>query len=121
MPLFAKCKMDLGNGVEVLPNQKIPEGALKKGADKELIARGLAMEVDPLPVAKPVPVPDPGSKPSLEKGNWAFDPKTIEKDPLDMLNMKIAGHVQKYGLAKVQPFEDAAEARAFMSLEWPSA
>lgn len=112
--LFSKTEMQLGKGVVVLPNHRIPEEALKPGAAEELVARGLAVWGDG---AKPAPAPQAPPE-TVHNSEWAFDPAGLATDTLDVLNMKIAGHVEKYGLAAVAPFEDAEEARTFMSLAW---
>lgn len=112
--LFANTNIVISaDGKTVGPNQRIPEG-LDPAFVQELVDRGLVFEhEDPKPSpAPPAPDADP-----LAQGKWAFDPKGIAGDSLDVLNMKILGHVQRFGLAAVPPFEDAEEARAFMSLE----
>lgn len=115
--IFAKCNIVIGaDGRTVGPNQRIPDDTDPELV-KELIARGFAFHVDSKAVTEPAKPPAPPAG-GLVQGQWAFDPKSIENDSLDTLNMKILGHVERFGLAKVDPFTDEAEARVFMSLEW---
>lgn len=96
--------------VEVAANHRIPDHLLTEELRKELLERGLAVEAEP---EKPAAPAAPPPKPHLS--DWAFDPKTLEKDTLETLNMKIANHVQKHGLVAVEPFESIDEAKFWMS------
>lgn len=115
--LVANTRLMGPNGI-IEANTVLQESDLRPGLAEELLARGLAREVkrEEVTVVTAPPAPEASL---LDQGRWAFDPKSIATDNIDTLNMKIAGHIQRFGLASVDPFTDAEEARVFMSLEWP--
>lgn len=95
---------------EIHPHHRIPDEAITPEVREWLLKNDLAVEAEP---EKPAAPPAPPPKPHLS--DWAFDPKTLEKDTLETLNMKIANHVQKHGLVAVEPFESIDEAKFWMS------
>lgn len=103
----------------------MPTGMLKTGtiiqpsmfSDKKLnrlVEKGvIGIAEDPKPITKNPPQ-DPKNEHNPNRAEWTFDAKQLEGKTLEMLNMMAAGHRAKHKLPTEQPFEDAAEARAYM-------
>ncbi len=96
---------------DIAPGDIFPEGRLPASVVTSFLKKGSIVELEDGTSAPPVEVPPP------RDGNWAFDPADLAGLELEILNMLISEHAEKLG-TKVEPFEDAEKARAFMSAEF---
>lgn len=112
MSLFAVHVIRLSSDRSFQPGTKIPAGALTDKEAKRLLEKGAIREF-----SAPVAVEPPPTKNSetFDPALWAFEPKSLEGKSLEVLNMMIADHVAKHGLAAVEPFDSLEEALFWMS------
>jgi len=113
MALFSKTNISAGKGKKLIPNQKVPDGFFSPEEQARLLEKGALAEVDEGSVTEPVKASAPAEVPN--PAAWAFTDQQLAGKNLEMLNMLAAAHVKKHGIAAVEPFEDEAEARAYLS------
>jgi hypothetical protein len=119
---FAKTNISSGRGKKGLgfvTNQRIPDDAFKPEEFARLVKCGSVLLVDRESVTEPV-VPSKEVRQAtsvLNQGLWTFSAGDLADLTIDQLNMMIAQHVDKHGLAAVEPFGDTEEAVFFMTSE----
>lgn len=112
---FSNCTLILPGSVTVAPGRKIPQEAVelleKSGELAELIAKRRIINRQPIAELAPKAI----STERVEHADWRFEEKDLVDKPLETLNMMIQGHVEKHGLAAVEPFTSRDEAIYWMS------
>lgn len=117
---FAKTNVSSGRGKKspgFSPNQRIPDDTFTEEEFNRLIERGAVMRVSKADVTESSTQPPQGASQTAQTGSakWEFTKSDLEDVALEGLNMLIAQHIEKNGLAKIDPFEDRDEAIMFMT------
>ena len=114
--LFANCTLTKLDGSLIPFGHRVHEGTFPAERVLQLLAIGAVIEKDPLEELEPAPkvpaVEDRGAEQP-----WSVDPKSIANDNLDTLNMKIQDRAKRFNIT-VEPFTNAEEARAFLSIDF---
>jgi len=111
MSYFAVHVLRVGN-IDIQPGVRIRDGLLDKATLERLIQKGAVREFT---TQVPAAVESPMNQEVLDPSRWAYDPKTLEGKGIEVLNMMIAEHVKKYGMAPIAPFETEEEAIFWLS------
>jgi hypothetical protein len=111
MDYFAATTLSIdGRMIDVA--QKVPSGLLSEDEAARLLKAGAITTLE----AEQAKID--ARSPKVETvTDWGFDPASIADDTLEILNMKILERAKALK-QEVPPFEDAEEARMFMSAEW---
>lgn len=99
----------------------ITRNTVVKGVPQEMLEDWIARDlVEQAPVVpeEERPVPEEPPKQVLAS-SWSFKPNKIKNKSLEQLNVLIKTHISDYGLSDVEPFDDRAEAIAFMTRDRP--
>lgn len=116
---FSNCSLILSGGGVVPPGRKVPQEAIealeKSGELDVLLAKRSIINRLPLAGLEPKTI----STERVEHADWRFEEKDLLDKPLEALNMMIQGHVEKNGLAAVEPFATREEAIYWMSKDLP--